>query len=350
MLNPRLGAGNRDGGSSKPRNAMFASFMLALCTLSNLTPCSASPIQTPRGSALTTRYATWRPSAGATWDYQLTGTIDVASVNVDVWDIDLFDAKPSTIDSIHAKGKHVICYFSAGSIEDWRPDAAKFQASDKGSDVAGWKGEKWLQTKSSNVRKIMLARLDLAAQKKCDGVEPDNVDGFDNGNGLGLTANDAVDYVTFLANAAHARNMAVGLKNAASIVSRLVNKVDYSVQEQCVQYEDCADFRPFIQQNKPVFHVEYSGGGVSKREARKQSDSGAEDSADDASCEVDPATDDCSADDMTEDDESGSDSTVQAVTDSKLRARGSYDCGFNVPGFSSIMKNLDLNAWIQLCS
>jgi hypothetical protein len=330
-------AGGRDYSPSRPRNAMFASFMLALATLSNLNPCSASPIPMPDRSALTTR-ALWRPSAGATWNYQLTGTINVAATNVDVWDIDLFDASSATIDSIHAKGKRVICYFSAGSIEDWRPDASKFQASDKGSAVEGWQGENWLRTKSTNVRNIMLARLDLAAKKKCDGVEPDNVDGFDNSNGLGLTQNDAVDYVTFLANAAHARNLAVGLKNAGSIVPRLVNTVDYSVQEECVQYGDCLDFQPFIQQNKPVFHVEYSGAGSRKREAHDEDEYSAEDSTDNYSA---GAATGVAANPIV--------APVPVATSSKV-VSGASSCGFRVSGFSSIMKNLDLNAWIQRCS
>jgi hypothetical protein len=329
--------GDRDYTLPKPHYAMFASFMLALAFFSSLTPCSASPIQMPDRSALTPR-ALWRPSAGATWNYQLTGSINVAATNVDVWDIDLFDASSSTIDSIHAKGKHVICYFSAGSIEDWRPDAGKFQASDKGSAVEGWQGENWLRTKSTNVRNIMLARLDLAAKKKCDGVEPDNVDGFDNSNGLGLTPNDAIDYVTFLANAAHARNLAIGLKNAGSIVSRLVNTVDYSVQEECVQYGDCLDFEPFIKQNKPVFHVEYSGSGSRKREAHEEDESDTEDTTDNYSAGV--ATGVATSPII---------ASVPLATSSKV-VSGAGSCGFRVPGFSSIKKNLDLNAWIQLCS
>ena len=53
-----------------------------------------------------------------------------------------------------------------------------------------WAGERWLDTRSTNVRDIMMARLDLAKSKKCDGVEPDNVDGYANKNGFGsaLTA------------------------------------------------------------------------------------------------------------------------------------------------------------------
>jgi hypothetical protein len=270
----------------------------AYASSANPTSAYASPAVT--SSVVAASGSMWKPSAGLSWDYQLTGTIDVASNNVDVWDIDLFDADASTIDAIHAKGKKAICYFSAGTFEDWRPDASKFQSSDKGSSLPDWPGESWLSTKSSNVRNIMLARLDMAAQKKCDGVEPDNVDGYDNSNGLGLTANDAVDYINFLTQAAHSRNLAIGLKNSGSIVSSVVDTVEYCVQEQCVQYNDCQEFQPFIQKNKPVFHVEYSGssGSGSKR----------------------------------------------AVAGTCTASSGSAQ------GFSSIVKNLALDAWVQVCS
>ena len=49
-----------------------------------------------------------------------------------------------------------------------------------------------MNLKSDNVRKIMQARLDVAKEKGCDGVDPDNVDGYDNENGLDLTVNRSI--------------------------------------------------------------------------------------------------------------------------------------------------------------
>ena len=66
----------------------------------------------------------------------------------------------------------------------------------------------------------MLARLELSVTKGCDGVDPDNVKGYDNDNGLGLTQVSALNYVNFLADAAYVRNLAIGLKNAVDIVPR----------------------------------------------------------------------------------------------------------------------------------
>jgi len=47
-----------------------------------------------------------------------------------------------------------------------------------GNGLTGWKGERWLNISSANVRSIMTARIQLAAQKGCDGIDPDNVDGY----------------------------------------------------------------------------------------------------------------------------------------------------------------------------
>ena len=59
----------------------------------------------------------------------------------------------------------------------------------------------------------MLARLDLAQQRGCDGVEPDNVQSYDDDTGFELTAADQLAFNRRVADEAHARGLAVGLKN-----------------------------------------------------------------------------------------------------------------------------------------
>src|SRR5262249_26019023 len=131
----------------------------------------------------------WVPPPGTTWQWQLTGVIDT-SFDVAMYDIDLFDAPQTVIDSLHAQGRIVICYFSAGSYENWRSDASSFPSASLGNALSGWPGERWLDVRSDAVRTIMRARLDRAVTKRCDGVEPDNVDGFANNTGFPLTAAD----------------------------------------------------------------------------------------------------------------------------------------------------------------
>ncbi|MFY9265344.1 MAG: endo alpha-1,4 polygalactosaminidase, partial [Solirubrobacterales bacterium] len=85
-----------------------------------------------------------------------------------------------------------------------------------------------------------------------------NVDGFDNDTGFPLTAADQEKFNRFLAAAAHARGLSVGLKNDLDQVAKLVGDFDFAVNEQCAQYNECEMLKPFIAQGKPVFEVEYS--------------------------------------------------------------------------------------------
>lgn len=203
----------------------------------------------------------WQPKAGMTWNMQFVNPLNLNTASAyDVWDIDLFDTNQTTINALHAAGAKVLCYFSGGSYENWRPDANQFLPSDLGKNLAGWPGEKWLNVSSPNVHTIMQARLDLAVSKGCDGVDPDNMDGYNNKNGLGLTQQNAIDYVTFLSTNAKQRGLAISLKNAGEIVPSVVGLVDFSVNESCAEYSECNIWQSFIQQGKPVFHVEYPKG------------------------------------------------------------------------------------------
>lgn len=199
----------------------------------------------------------WHPAPGTTWQWQLTGSIDT-SVNAAMYDIDLVDASQSTIDTLHAAGRIVICYFSAGSYEGWRPDANKFPAASLGNTLDGWPDERWLDTRSTAVRDIMKARLDLAKSKKCDGVEPDNVDGYTNNPGFPLSSATQIDYNKFLAAEAHARGLSIGLKNDLDQVSALQPYFDWALNEQCAQYKECSMLSPFVAAGKAVFQTEYS--------------------------------------------------------------------------------------------
>jgi hypothetical protein len=199
----------------------------------------------------------WAPKPGTTWQWQLTGAIDT-TVDAQVYDIDLFTTDASVIKALHSGGRVVICYFSAGSYEPDRPDSAALAKTGLGSTLDGWPDEKWLDVRSAAVRDIMRGRLDTARTKGCDGVEPDNVDGYDNANGLGLTEADQVDYDTFLATEAHARGLSVGLKNSLGLVTKLVGRFDWALNEECLKYKECSELQPFISAGKAVFHCEYA--------------------------------------------------------------------------------------------
>ena len=67
-----------------------------------------------------------------------------------------------------------------------------------------------------------------------------------------------MDYVRFLAQEAHARGLAIGLKNGGEVVDDVLDATDFVVNEQCLQYDECETWRPFVDAGKAVFHIEYT--------------------------------------------------------------------------------------------
>lgn len=199
---------------------------------------------------------------------------------VSMYDIDMFLHQNLTVvRDLRAQGMEVICYFSAGSYEPNRPDSWKFTDDDKGKELDGWPGEYWLDLNSDNVRQIMTARIEIAAKMNCSGVDPDNVDAYvscppapppsigtiltsqqDNENGLGMTEDDSIDFMRFLAQEAGSRGLMTGLKNAGAIIDDVIDYVQFQVNEQCSQYDECDEFSAFPNAGKPVFHIEYPAG------------------------------------------------------------------------------------------
>ncbi|KAF2157783.1 glycoside hydrolase family 114 protein [Myriangium duriaei CBS 260.36] len=251
----------------------------------------------------------WQPAAGTSWQIVLLNPITVASdatqtdPDVEVFDIDLFTNSQDTINKLHSLGKKVVCYFSAGSYEPGRPDSPQFQAADLGKELEGWPGEKWLKLDSANVRSIMSARIKLASGMGCDAIDPDNVDGYSNKNGLGLTEDDSINFMQFLSSEAGRYNMSCGLKNAGDIIPDVLNVTHFSVNEQCAQYGECTTFAPFIQDKKPVFHIEYPD---------------------------------------------GSGKALAASTVSKFCSNSGDSA--NSTDFSTVMKNMNLDGWVEYCN
>lgn len=256
----------------------------------------------------------WKPRANDTWQIILShppiisDTDTSTTPNVDVFDIDLFDTPMETIQRLHDLGKKVICYFSAGSYEDWRSDASEFKPEDMGNALDGWPGEKWLKLESSNVRKIMKDRVSLAKSKGCDGVDPDNVDGYQNDNGLSLTQRDSISFMSYLSSITAPLNLTLGLKNAGDIIPAILPLVQFSVNEQCIEHDECSTFQPFIAAGKPVFHIEYpdgAGNGDSLASGLRQD-------------------------------------TLRKFCSSNGDAEGSE-------GFSTVLKNMELDGWVEYC-
>jgi len=200
----------------------------------------------------------WAPQPGTTWQWQLTGEID-SSFDVVMYDVDLFETPIETIALLQAEGRIVICYLSAGSVEEWRDDAALFPDRIVGEPLDGWPGERWLDVRQLTlIAPVLTTRFDLAAEKGCDGVEPDNVDGHVNATGFDITAADQLQFNTWLADEAHRRGLSVGLKNDLAQATDLVDWFDWVLVEECVEFDECSGVAPFVAAGKAAFGAEYS--------------------------------------------------------------------------------------------
>lgn len=211
----------------------------------------------------------YQPPLGVSWQWQLQGQLNSA-YSVEIYDIDLFDTSGSQIQALQSRGHKVICYFSAGSFENWRDDKAEFPSQTIGSPLDDWQGESWLDIRDKAVWRIMQNRLKLAANKGCDGVEPDNVDGYSNNSGFELTREDQLNYNRFLAQSAHILGLSIGLKNSLDLIDELVDNFDFAVNEQCFEYDECSRLAPFVRQQKPVLNVEYNDRWALDQSERQQ--------------------------------------------------------------------------------
>jgi hypothetical protein len=217
---------------------------------------AASPSDS-RASAPDDGVATALLTAASTWQWQLQGELDT-TYDVDVYDVDLFDTDATTIADLQAAGRIVVCYFSAGSYEGWRGDADEFADAALGATLDGFDDERWLDVRDPSVRVVAEARLDLAAERGCDGVEPDNVDGYTNDTGFDLSGDDQLAFNRFLAHAAAERGLLIGLKNDLDQIPDLVDVFDFAVNEQCHEFDECEVYTAFTDLNRPVFNAEYA--------------------------------------------------------------------------------------------
>ena len=104
----------------------------------------------------------------------------------------------------------------------------------------------------------MKSRIALAADKGCDGIDPDNVENYDDGNYFGLTKQDAIIYVKKMADLAHSYGMSMGLKNGVDMVHDVLDNIEFGVNESCASSDgDCDYYQELTAAGKPVLHVEY---------------------------------------------------------------------------------------------
>lgn len=187
--------------------------------------------------------------------------------------VDLFDSSTDRIKNLKKQGKTVICYFSAGSSESWRPDFKQFPKAAIGKPLIGWAGENWLDYRNKDVLSVLKKRIELAKSKGCNSIDPDNIDTHLNKSGFGLTAKDQFNFIAFLSTTAHGLGLKIGLKNSAETASSLQPLVDFVVVEECAKYKECNSYASFPKNKKNMFQIEYQS--VSKDICKSASSMGA---------------------------------------------------------------------------
>jgi hypothetical protein len=157
--------------------------LLGAIATSNAIPTSDLPLSAPvvaERLPLDARQASyWIPPMKSNIQFILTGIPDVDDDYIrplaGIYEVDMFYTPEETIRKMNDLGQKVICYFSAATAEDWRDDYDEFERKDLGRELPDWPGERYLDIRRANVFEVIKRRIDLAASKGCNAVEPDNV-------------------------------------------------------------------------------------------------------------------------------------------------------------------------------
>lgn len=239
------------------RRASIAS-LLAACVLAACHGSAMPPAPTSDAAAAPARSeGRWIPAPGETYQIQYDGRLDL-TVDADVYDLDMFDTPAKVVGTLHARQRKVMCYVDVGTWEDWRPDAKEFPKSVLGHRDGHWKGERWLDIRQTSILEpIMARRLDLCKKKGFDGVDPDNLDGFENKTGFPLTYREQLRYDAWVAKAAHDRGLTADQKGDNDQVKDLEKVFDFAVVEQCYTQGWCNQFAVYTKSNRLVVDVEY---------------------------------------------------------------------------------------------
>ncbi len=154
---------------------------------------------------------------------------------------DLADTPAGDFAQCSAAGASMLCYFSS-QYEDWRDDAGSFGALEGPLD--GWPGELWVDPADPANLAVMVARLDVAVAKGCDGIDLDNID---------RAGHEA--YISAIFQEARARGLLVSQKNAIDKIRLFWDLVDLYQNEECQAFDECAAYDGL---GRPVYNIEYA--------------------------------------------------------------------------------------------
>ncbi|HMI89600.1 MAG TPA: endo alpha-1,4 polygalactosaminidase [Polyangiaceae bacterium] len=197
-----------------------------------------------------------KPEPLMTWQIQLSGGMVDTSAEARVYIAD-FEMPASVIRTLHSAGRIVICYFSAGTREDFRTDAPDFPTSSLGASLPNYPNERWVDIRNPTVRSIMQDRVAKAARSDCDGVHPSGLAAFLTNTGFDFTRADQLAYDRLLTAAAHTLGLSIGLVDGdVSLRQDLVADFDWTIVFGCLA-TNCTPAGPFVAARKAAFLVEY---------------------------------------------------------------------------------------------
>lgn len=201
----------------------------------------------------------WQPKAGITFDWCLDDLKNSDTFTAEVVDVDAFTTTAQQVAALHAQGKKVIAYISAGTIEDDRPDINLLPKEVIGQVYPEWPKERWLDIRQrEKLRPWLNSRIDRIISKGFDAIEPDNLDSYSNETGFDISINDTKLYCDFLIKLAHDKGLGIGQKNVPELSAEYSKKFDWVLTEDAFDQKWENDVKPYITQNKPVFAVEYT--------------------------------------------------------------------------------------------
>ena len=190
--------------------------------------------------------------------YQITGTPSLDAAG-DLFVLDLFDAPLHEIAALRARGRVVVAYLSAGSLEPWRPDADDFPEQAVGARLSAYPNERWLDIRHPAVRAVMQERLQLARDKGFDGIYPGALDAYRSQSGFALSERDQLDYDLFLAGAARSLGLSPGMSSDFSLDAQLIDAFDWAIAFGCFAADSCETLGPWVGRSKPMFDLEQQG-------------------------------------------------------------------------------------------
>lgn len=195
------------------------------------------------------------PAPEARWLAQLDGAVDIHQ-DAEFFYLDVEQQDPDDLATLHAEGRHYLCYLSAGSLESFRADADEFPASVVGNPLADFPREHWLDVRDESVRLLMSRRVQALAASGCDGVPPSSLAVHAADSGFDLTVGDALDYARWLAERIHAAGMSAGLSGPSELISELWPTFDFGLALGCLGSTQCSEYAAFAPAKKTVLHLE----------------------------------------------------------------------------------------------